>query len=196
MKKLFEVHQKITLLANEYKILKDSGTQQELAAYAKQKRLALREQFTLYSNEAQTTVLAASKARSVIDLGPTFDIFDSNQKSLAIFKKNFKKSLLVSSWSVYNPTEQKLLFSVTEKNTVIAIARRLWEFIPIVSEAIPFPLKFHFSIKSGDEVVGEYMKITTIRDHYALLLNEKHITTLDERAWMVMAVLLDAMQSR
>ncbi len=94
MKKLFEVHQKITFLANEYRILKDTDDGQELAGYAKQKRLALREQFTLFSDQAQTIVLATSKSRSIMDLGPAFDVLDGNQKPLAVLKKNFKKSLL------------------------------------------------------------------------------------------------------
>jgi hypothetical protein len=85
---------------------------------------------------------------------------------------------------------------VQEKSKFIAIFRRVWEFIPLISEIMPFPLKFHFSIKAGGEIAGEYVKITLIRDHYALYLKDQYINTIDERAWMVCAVLLDAMQSR
>lgn len=196
MKKLFEVHQKITLLANEYRILKDADGTQSVSGYAKQKRLALREQFTLYSDESQTKIAATSKARSVMDFGPTFDIFDEAGKPLAVLKKEFKKSLLLSTWSIYDAQMKNRLFSVAEKSVGIAFARRGWEFIPFVSEVMPFPLKFHFSIKAGDKIVGEYTKIATIRDHYALNLEQSQQKRLDERAWMVMAVLLDAMQSR
>ena len=196
MKKLFEVHQKITFFVNEYRILKDAGGQQELAAYAKQKRMALREQFTLFADSAQQKVIATSKARSIMDFSPVFDIHDDAGKSLAVIKKEFKKSLLISTWSVYDPAMKKLLFGVSEKSRAVAIARRAWEFIPIVSEAVPFPLKFHFSVQSGKQLAGEYIKTTTFRDHYALYLKENKAKTLDERAWMVLAVLLDAMQSR
>jgi len=197
MKKIFELHQKITFLVNEYVVLKDAdGDKQLVVGYARQKRLALREQFTLFANQNQDKVLATSKARSVIDLGPTFDVYDENGQTLGVLKKEFKKSLLISSWSIYDPAMKNLLFSVSEKSAAIAIFRRAWEFVPFVSEVLPFPLKFHFSVKSGNEVVGEYIKITTIRDHYALYLKEDKSVALDERAWMVMAVLLDAMQSR
>lgn len=196
MKPLFEVHQKITFLANEYRILKDGKSGQELVGYAKQKRLALREQFTLFANESQTEVAATSKARSVMDFGPTFDIYAERGKPLAVFKKEFKKSLLISTWSIYDYKMEKLLFKVYEKSTPIAILRRLWELIPWVQDFVPFPIRFHFSISSGDKVVGEYEKITTFRDHYVLKLEENHSKRLDVRAWMVMAVLLDAMQSR
>lgn len=196
MKKLFELHQKITLMANEYRVLVDEGNQPKLAAYAKQKRLAVREQFTLFSDDSQKTVLATSKARNIMDISPTFDVFDSNQKLLAVFKKEFSKSLLVSTWSIYSADGQTLLFSASEKSKAVAIARRVWELVPYVSEVVPFPMRFHFSIKADGEIVGEYTKITTIRDNYALYLKENHIQSLDMRAWMVLAVLLDAMQSR
>lgn len=197
MKKLFELHQKITLLVNEYQILKDTPDgKQELAGYARQKRLALREQFTLFANEGLTKVLATSKARSAIDLSPTFDVYDDTGKPLAVLKKEFKKSLLISTWSILDAKEKNLLFNVSEKSTAVAIGRRVWELVPYLSEFIPFPFKFHFLIKSGDQTVGEYTKIALIRDHYALHLDEKQAGKLDEKAWMVLAVLLDAMQSR
>lgn len=196
MTKIFEVQQKITFLANEYRILKDSKDGLKTVGYAKQKRLALREQFTLYTDESQSEVAATSKARSVMDFGPTFDIHDAGGKPLAVLKKEFKKSLLISTWSIYDAKMEKLLFKVYEKSTPIAIFRRLWELIPWVQDLLPFPIRFHFSISTSGKIVGEYEKITTFRDHYVLKLDDSRQKKLDERAWMVMAVLLDAMQSR
>lgn len=184
------------MLGNEYRVLKDGKAGPEIVGYAKQKRLALREQFKLFGDETRTEVVATSKARSVMDFGPTFDVYDGTQKPLAIFKKEFKKSLLTSTWSIYDPQMKNILFQVSEKSVPIAIFRRLWEFIPFVSEVMPFPLRFHFSIISGGKIVGEYTKITTIRDHYALSMDEAQAKKLAEPAWMVLAVLLDAMQSR
>lgn len=192
MKKLFEVHQKITFLTNEYRILK----YEELAAFVRQKPFALREQFVLFADEAQSTVLGSSKARNILDLSPVFDIFDSQEKHLAAIKKEFKKSLINSTWSIYHDQQlQRLAFKVTEKSRVIAIARRVWEILPLETY-IPFPFKFHFSIIKDDKIVGEYTKLTLFRDHYTLYLEEEHFKDLDKRAWMILAVLLDAMQSR
>lgn len=192
MIKLFEIHQRITLMVNEYAILKDG----QVVGFAKQKRMALREQFTIYSDESQKEVLATSKARGIMDVSPTFDIYDKNQKPLAVFKKEFAKSLLASTWSVYDAGGKKLIFNVSEKSKLVAIFRRVWELVPGLPDLIPFPFRFHCSIKAGNKVAGEYLKTTTIRDHYALFLEEDYVGKLDERAWMVMAVLLDAMQSR
>jgi len=192
MKKLFEVHQKITFWTNEYRILKDN----QLVGYIRQKPFALREQFTLYGDEHQSTTLATSKARKVMDLAPVFDVLSSDKKHLAAMKKEFKKSFVSSTWSIYHDAQlQKPAFKVTEKSTAIAVLRRIWELIP-VENFIPFPFRFHFSILAGDKVVGEYTKLTLFRDRYALYLDKKHASKLDERAWMIFAVLLDAMQSR
>ena len=178
-------------MVNEYRVIKDAQT----IGYAKQKRLALREQFTIFKDESQKEVLATSKARTIIDLGPTFDVLDANSKTLGVIKKDFKKSLLSSSWSIYDPKNEKLLFHITEKNQAIAIIRRLWNLIPFANE-IPFFIKFHFSILSGNKIVGEYTKLTSIKDHYALFLEESYEDKVELRVWMIAAVLLDAMQSR
>jgi hypothetical protein len=196
MKKIFELHQKITFLVNEYQVLEDTPDgQQKLIGYAKQKRLALREKFTLFKDQSQTEPIATSAARSILDFGAIYDIADQNGKPLAAAKKEFGKSLLNSTWSIYDPSVSKVLFTLREKSQFIAIFRRLWGFLPYL-EDVPFPIKYHFVILENDQVAGEYIKITRFRDHYALYLDEKSEQTIDMRAWMIVAVLLDAMQSR
>lgn len=195
MKKIFELHQKIKLMVNEYRVLEDAPDGQKLAAFARQKRLAIREQFTLYADESQQKILAGSQARAVIDMAPTMDIMDASKKPLVVVKKEFKKSLIRSTWSVYDPEMARVLATITEKNMAVAVGRRVWELLPIPWE-VPFPIKFHFSILAGDKVVGEYIKTTLWRDNYALYLDEEFETKIDKRAWMIIAVLLDAMQSR
>ncbi|MEX1995272.1 MAG: hypothetical protein WD887_00640 [Candidatus Saccharimonadales bacterium] len=197
MKKLFELHQKITFVGNEYRVLKDRAAGPKLAGYAKQKRLAIREKFTLFSDDAQTEIIAQSQARSIMDFGATYDVLDNQGKPLAVVKKQFKKSIISSTWTISKPISNKLLFTVYEKSLPIAIARRLWNFIPFIGEFLPFPLRFHFTVSDANgKIVGEYEKITIVRDHYALHLDEKAIPKLDKRAWMITTVLLDALQSR
>ena len=178
-------------MVNEYSILRDD----KVIAFARQKRLAFREKFTLYKDETQAEVLATSTARSIIDLGAVYDIADGKGNLLAAVKKDFAKSLLRSTWLIYDADMKNKLFTLSEKNMNLAIFRRLWEILPFVGD-IPFFVKYHFVIKSGEKEVGEYRKITQFRDHYVLSLDKDHARKLDERAWMVIAVLLDAMQSR
>lgn len=196
MKKVFELHQKLALLVNEYKIVEDAEVESpKLLGYAKQKRLAIREKFTLYADETQEQIIATSSARKIMDMAPVMDIADGSGKPLAVIKKEFKKSLISSTWSVYDPDMKKVIFTVKEKSMAVAVGRRAWELLPIPLE-IPFPMKFHFLILSDDKVAGEYIKTTLWRDNYALFLEDEFKAKLDKRAWMIIAVLLDAMQSR
>lgn len=196
MKKIFELHQRLTLMVNEYRVLEDTASGgQALTAFARQKRLAIREQFTLYTDETQQKVLASSKARSIMELGVVFDIYDEAGKTLAVMKKEFKRSLISSTWSIYDAKMETVLYTIKEKSLLMAVGRRIWEILPIPLD-LPLPFKFHFSIFSGDAIVGEHIKTTLFRDRYALYLDEPHASKLDKRAWMIAAVLLDAMQSR
>lgn len=183
-------------MVNEYQVLKDGdGEEKKLVGFARQKRLAIREKFTLFKDAQQKETLATSAARSIVDLGAVYDISDSNGKGLAAVKKQFKQSLINSTWSIYDSEMKTEIFTVREKSMPLALIRRVWELLPYAGE-IPFFVKYHFVIKSGDEIAGEYVKITRLRDHYALYLEDAHKDKLDERAWMIFAVLLDAMQSR
>lgn len=196
MNKVFELHQKLTFMVNEYRVLEDTAKgSQKLTAYAKQKRMAIREKFTLYSDESQQTVMAISSARAIMDVAPVLDIVDGSGKPLAAIKKEFKKSLISSTWSVYDPEMKDVLFTIKEKSMSVAVGRRLWELLPIPLE-VPFPMKFHFQIMQGDKLAGEYIKTTLWRDHYALYLEDSFKDVLDKKVWMIIAVLLDAMQSR
>lgn len=197
MNKLFELHQKITLMVNEYIVFKEAADgSQHVAAFAKQKRLALREQFTLFADETQSQAIASSAARSVLDFGAIYDIMSADGKYLASLKKEFKQSLLNSTWHIFADQQTtQPLFVMKEKSQFVAIFRRLWGFLPYAND-IPFPVKYHFVIKSGEAVVGEYVKNTRFRDHYSMFMDEAAAGKLDERVWMVAAVLLDAMQSR
>lgn len=195
MKKILEVHQKITPLANQYHVFEPSGEELIPIAFVHQKRLALREKFEIYGDESLSRLIATVKARSVMDFGAVYDVFDESGQSLAAIKKDFKQSLLVSTWNIFSSDLKHELALVREKSHAIAIFRRLWEFIPLVSEVLPFPLKFHFTITMGGRPAGEYLKTTTVRDHYALEL-EENIKGLDKRVWIALGVLLDAMQSR
>jgi hypothetical protein len=196
MKKLFEVHQRLTAFGNEYRILGGDSENLQLEAYAKQKRLAMREKFTLFTGEDQKQVLATSQARKVFDPSTAHIIRDDKDKILAVVKKEFKSSLLRSTWTIYADEElTKPLFKVQESNSAVAILRRVWHLLP-VTDFVPFLIKFHFDILVDNEVVGKHSKITLLRDHYAFYLDEEHAKVLDEKAWMIFAILLDAMQAR
>jgi uncharacterized protein YxjI len=173
------VRQRITLMINRYEVKAADGG---LVAFAEQKRMTLKEQVTLFTDESKRGVLAAFKARSVLDLGATYDVTDSSGASIGLFRKDFAKSLLRSTWHV----EQPGLGQVTgqERNFFVALLRRFSE--------ITF-LPYHFDFEQNGTVVFSVAKNWGIRDSYVVTVNDPRI---DRRLVIAMAVGLDALQGR
>jgi uncharacterized protein YxjI len=182
------VRQKITAFVNRYVVTVPtaSGDEGEQVAFVEQKRLAFREEVTFFTDESKSTPLFRFKARQVLDLGATYDVTGADGSPIGLFRKDFKKSLLRSTWHL----EQGELTAIgSERSQVIAILRRIWDLF----EDLPFFFKYHFDFVSGDQPVMSIDKTALIRDRYRLEIN---VPNLDRRLAIAMAVALDALQSR
>lgn len=187
----FHLHQKVTLMVNRYQVFADAqGIPGELVAFVEQKRMTLREQVTIFTDATKSAVLASFTARKVLDVSGAYDVLDGDGRPVGLFRKLFKQSLLRSTWVI----EQHGLdpITVTERSVPIAIIRRLWGLLPYVSD-VPFFLKFHFDWTSAGRIIGSFNKVTRLRDHYVIELDEP---ALDRRLAIAQAVALDALQSR
>lgn len=192
----FKMRQRITMMVNRYEFyeLDEAGQETRLFGFAEQKRLAFKEQVTIYSDASRGHVVCGFKARSVIDFGAGYDVLDGAGQPIGEFKKDFSKSILRSTWHLgaagINATGQ-------ERNQAVAVLRRVWDVLPIVGE-IPIPFLFHFDFRdsAGDLVMSSSKKVS-LRDSYLIELpttaSGKH---LDHRVAMAMAVALDALQAR
>ncbi len=115
------LRQKITPMVNRYVVSTESpdGSEGSVVAFAEQKRLTLKEQVTFYTDETRAEALASFKARKVIDLASGYDVVDASGTSIGMFRKDFGKSLLRSTWHVQQPglptytgTERRLVGGV------------------------------------------------------------------------------------
>ncbi|MBC7512064.1 hypothetical protein H7142_00170 [Candidatus Saccharibacteria bacterium] len=202
MKPRLIIEQKITAFVNKYKVLNvtEAGQAGELLALAQQKRLALKEKVTFYSNEQKASTSFSFRAEKVMDVHGRYIVEDANENVVGMFRKEFKKSLLVSSWVLMNADGTEL-FRVKESNETIAILRRFIGFIPLVGELLEIIMlffRYHFSfidLQTNTEV-GQYKKITLLRDHYSLCVTDDAWKKLDWRVFAAMGVALDALQSR
>jgi uncharacterized protein YxjI len=186
------MHQKVTLMVNRYEIFADNGAGEpgDLIAFAEQKRMKLKEEVTIFTDSSKSTVLAAFKARKVIDLASGYDIIDGNGAPIGQFRKDFGKSLLNSTWHLDQPGAATA--TGKERSQPIAILRRVWNFIPFI-ENFPFPFRYHFDFARGGALTFSMDKKTWLRDHYVLDIKDPH---LDRRVVIAQAVALDALQSR
>jgi uncharacterized protein YxjI len=189
----FTVTQKITLMVNRYEIrtAQPDGSPGELIAVAQQKRMAFKEEVTFYADEKRTQPVFSFKARQRLDLGATYDVTDAQGQPIGWFRKDFGKSLLRSTWHL--GTNQGVELVGQERNKNVALARRAWEFIPIVND-LPSPFLFHFDFTDPNgRVLLTSMRKRSLRDRYNV---EVPGAELDGRVAAAMAVALDALQSR
>jgi hypothetical protein len=179
----FVVTQKLTMMVNRYEVraLAPDGALGQLMAIAQQKRMALKEQVTFYSDEARTRPVFSFKARKAIDLGSGYDVFDEAGAPLGFFRKDFGKSLLRSTFHLSGPGIDA---TGQERNQLVAVARRLVDF--------PFAFHFDFVDPAGQPVMSVERQFS-MRDRYAVTVPDQR---LDFRLAAAMAVALDALMSR
>ncbi|MGW2586366.1 hypothetical protein ACWCYZ_34520 [Streptomyces virginiae] len=184
--------QKITPLVNRYVITPPDGG--EVLAFAEQKRLALKEELTLWSGEDRTRKLGGFKARQVIDFRATYDVTGPDGDSVGAFRKDAKASLVRSTWHL---TEGAGAAAVgKERSLGVALARRGWEVLDLVVPVIPVPpvpFVYHFDfVREGQPVLSVERK-WGLRDRYVIRVQDP---SLDRVLALCMAVGLDALQSR
>jgi hypothetical protein len=188
----FTVMQRLTLMVNRYEIraLRD-GAPGDLFAMAQQKRIALRESVSFYADEDRRQPVFGFRADRKIDFAATYAVTDGTGRTIGSFRKDFARSLLRSTWHLDQPGLGTFLGK--ERNFVVAIVRRVWEFLPFVS-AVPFiwPLHFDFVATDGHPVLS-VERGRSLRDRYIVTV---HHPALDRRLAAAVAVGLDALMSR
>lgn len=202
MKPRLIIEQKITAFVNKYKVLDvhENGDAGELKALAQQKRLAFKEKVTFYTDEQKSAEAFTFRAEKVMDVHGRYFVEDVNGQLLGMFRKEFKKSLLVSSWVLMNADGTEL-YRVKESNEVIAVLRRFIGFVPLIGDLLDIVMNFfryHFSFidMQSNQEIGQYKKTTLFRDHYQLAMTDEAWDKLDWRVFAAMGVALDALQSR
>jgi uncharacterized protein YxjI len=178
------VRQRIRLMVNQYEVhgARPDGSEGELYAFAQQKRMAFREQVTLYSDESKQEAVLGFKARQVMDLGATYDVVDAGGTPVGSFRKDFANSLLRSTWHVEQPGLG--IATGTERNMAVAILRRLVEIAW---------LPYHFDFLIDGQPGFSVEKKWGLRDRYVVNI---HDPRLDRRLVTAMAIGLDALQER
>lgn len=179
------LRQKITMMVNRYvvHVADPGGGEGPVVAFAEQKRLALKEQVTLYTDESRQQALAGFRARKVLDLAGEYDVLDHSGTPIGMFRKDFARSLLRSTWHLQQPGLPTL--TGKERNAMVAVLRRF-------SDSLSW-LPYHFDFSIGASIAFSVDRKWGLRDRYAI---EIHDSRLDRRLVIAMAVALDALQAR
>ncbi|GGO17608.1 hypothetical protein GCM10010116_35610 [Microbispora rosea subsp. aerata] len=179
------LRQKITVMVNRYvvHVALPDGSEGETVAFAEQKRLALKEQVTLYTDESRQETLAEFKARKVLDVAGEYDVLDHAGARIGSFRKDFGRSLLRSTWHLQQPGLPTL--TGQERNVAVAVLRRF-------SDSLQW-LPYHFDFSIGASIAFSVVRRWGLRDRYAIEVRDPR---LDRRLVIAMAVALDALQAR
>jgi uncharacterized protein YxjI len=179
------VRQRIRLMVNQYEVhgVTPDGQEAGVLAFAQQKRLAFKEQVTLYADDTKQVPVLGFKARQVLDLGATYDVFDAAGTPIGLFRKKFGASLLRSTWVLEQPGWPEMVGQ--ERNLFVALLRRFVDYLSW--------LPYHFDFEVDGRVAFSVERKWGLRDTYNVTINEPN---LDRRLVVAMAVGLDALQSR
>ncbi len=151
-------------------------------AYSKQKRFKLREDIVLYTDESCTQPLVQIKARSMLDLATTYDIFDPQTgTNLGSAKRQALKSILKDSWVVNDPAGNPYASFVEDS---IAILRR---FVPFI------PAKYHFEVAGHPEILMQ-QQFNPFVKRTLVTIPQGH--PLDRRVIAAVALLSSAIEGR
>ena len=189
---LFYVRQRITMMVNRYEIYgADADEEQgQLLAFAQQKRFKFKEEVNFYADSSKSQVLFSFKARHGLDVRAAHDVLDQAGNVIGHFRKEFAASLLRSTWTIEYGTT---VATGQERNLLVSILRRIWDFIPFLGDIwVPFLFHFDFVTSSGETVMTSDRQVA-IRDRYTVRVTDPN---LDFRVAASVAVALDALQSR
>jgi uncharacterized protein YxjI len=119
-----------------------------LIAFAKAKAFKIREEVNFYSDEAQTQPLFKTKARNIIDLAPTFDMFTSEGQIFGSLKRQGLMSAFARDhWLILDATGNQV-GEIVEDSLMMGILRRNVDFVSLF---VPQT----YSVTFGDKEVAE-----------------------------------------
>jgi uncharacterized protein YxjI len=197
----FTIRQRVQLVGNRYEVRRALADDKEgeLVAFVQQKTFALKEDLRFYADEAKQHEVFRLKARQRFDPRASYRIADANDTEIGELKKEFKRSLARSTWRVYTPGGDEVMWA-TERSLVRSLLRRalsLGGFIPIVGDILALiPIRYHFDFLAGERQVGSFERRFGLRDRYILDLSGDTEHRVDRRVAIALAIAMDALQAR
>jgi uncharacterized protein YxjI len=193
----FFLSQRIRPMVNQYEVSTlgaDEKSAGEPVCFVEQKRMKLKEDLRAYADPSKTTEVFRIKARQVWDPRARYDVTDANGRQLGQLAKAFGRSLMRSTWRIYDADGNEIAWA-RERSLVVAVFRRVVGLIPYVGD-FAFPIPYHFDYHLGDERIGGLERVLGVRDRYCLDVSGDAERTIDRRVVLAPAVGLDALQAR
>jgi len=100
----------------------------QLVCFAHSKAFKLKEQIVFYKDEAKTQPLFSTKARNVIDLAATYDMYDNSGTMFgSLRRKGLSSSFVQDQWLILDAAGNQI-GEITEDSPVLGVIRRFVDF--------------------------------------------------------------------
>ena len=195
----FFLSQRIRPMINQYEVSTlgaDGKSAGEPICFVEQKRMKLKEDLRAFTDDSKTSEVFRIKAQQVWDPRARYDVTDASGQPVGQLAKVFGKSLLRSTWRLYDAAGTEIGWA-RERNLFVALFRRLVGLVPFIGEFLELlPIPYHFDYFVGDERIGGLERILGVRDRYRLDVSGDSERTIDRRLGLALAVGMDALQAR
>jgi uncharacterized protein YxjI len=195
----FFLVQRIRPMVNQYEVSTlgpDEKSAGDPICFVEQKRMKLKEDLRAFTDDSKTAEVFRIKAQQVWDPRARYDITDADGQHLGQLGKVFGKSLLRSTWRIYDGAGTEIGWA-RERSLFVALFRRLVGFIPYIGGFADWlPIPYHFDYFVADERIGGLERILGVRDRYRLDVSGDAERRIDRRVVLALAVGMDALQAR
>lgn len=186
-------------MVNQYEVStlgSDEKSAGEEVCFVEQKRMKLKEDLRAFTDDSKTAEVFRIKAQQVWDPRARYDVTDANGRQVGQLQKVFGKSLLRSSWRIYDDAGNET-GRARERSLFVALFRRFIGLVPFIGELLELlPIPYHFDYFIGEERIGGLERILGLRDRYRLDVSGDAGRTIDRRVALALAVGMDALQAR
>ena len=96
--------------------------------FASQKAFKLKEDIRLYTGEDKTQEVLTIKARSILDLGATYDVWDTpTGQKLGALRRSGLKSMFKDEWKIMDAQDREIGI-IEEESMILALIRRFIDY--------------------------------------------------------------------
>ena len=112
-----------------------------VVGYSKMKAFKLKEDIRVFTGEDMQSELLTIQARSIIDWGASYDVFDPQQRvKVGALRRKGLKSMFKDEWVIMDAYDREIGL-VQEDSTMLALVRRFIEVAALI-----FPQKYVVSV--------------------------------------------------
>jgi hypothetical protein len=195
----FFLRQRIRPVVNQYEVSTlggDGKSAGEPVCFVEQKRMKLKEDLRAFTDDSKSSEVFRIKAQQVWDPRAKYDVTDAGGQHVGQLAKAFGKSLLRSTWRLYDGAGNEVAWA-RERNLIVALVRRFIGLVPFIGGFTDWlPIPYHFDYFMGEQRIGGLERILGVRDRYRLDVSGDAGRMIDRRVVLALAVGMDALQAR